>query len=558
VRKVILGALLAAMAALYLVPAAMADAPSGYGFIEVCKSSTVNLPVSGPFQFTVDGQSVTVPTGGCSADMRVPAGHATVVEQSNAYTQVTGISTVPQDALASSNLQSRTSIVNVPAGDISNATTVQYINQRVDGTLEICKSAQEGSGLTGSFTFNITGPMGFSTTQTVPVGACSDSFRVPAGVDQVNEVGSNNTDLVGVSTVPQHALVDSNLAAATTSVAVAAGDDASNETIETFVNSTSRLKICKVAGDYQLNGTVYSFTANGATVQAVAEPYPGACVLVPTPYPGGTIVHVQEGITPGTAVSNINVSDNRAVPNSTDLDSRSVAVKLGFGQTVVTYTNRIAADGLLKVCKNAGSGVALGQPFSFSVGSGSLSVPAGFCEIAGSFPFNSAQNITEAKTAGLMVSSIATNPAQNLLSSSLSAGTAQVLIGHGVTEATFTNAKIGTPVGKPGTGAGTGAGSTPAPVVVPTSIPPITVNPTPVVDGQSHHGQCSVSAKMKRSHGRSWLLLKANGGSCHVMLSEYDGKGHVIKHAERKLNEGHTARVALSRKVHRVRTSIVL
>ena len=584
-KKVILGALLIASFFAVAVQSAMAETVQRTGFIEVCKHSTATDPVTGPFTFTVAGRTVTAPTGGCSADIQVPAGPTIVREASNAYTQVTAIDTIPQGALVSSNLSTRTAVVNVPAGDISTAVTVDYTNQEVFGHLEICKAQALGAGLSGSYTFKVTGPMGFSQTQTVPVGACSDTLRVPAGIDEVDEVGTNNTDVVGISTLPVNALVTKNLAAGTSSVAIAPGNDLPNETIETFVNDSSRLKICKISGARILDGTVYSFTANGATVQAVAEPAPGSCVLVPTPFEGGTRIDIQEGITPGTAVSAISVSDNRDIAGTTNLTNRSVSVRLGSGQTVVSYTNIQEAPDLLKICKNAGQGVTVGQQITYHIGLQSLQVPAGFCEIAGAFPFNSTQTVVETPTAGLSVIGIATDPSTNLVSSNLATGTMQTLIGAPpgeVNEVTFTNATaatppIVTPTGTPTpaasstpvTGTGTGATQS-APTTVPTTTPPVAVTPGPVVEPvrppaptshpTTHRApKCVVIAKLVQTRGGPTLVLRIRGNAavCHVLINELNAHGIVVARVHRTLHHGHDTRINLAHKARRVRTSLM-
>lgn len=558
-------------------PAALAQTT---GYLEVCKHSDSALPVSGNFHYTVDGDiSLTVPTGGCSAVTQVPSGNATVVEDSHPYYEETAASTIPQDSLVSSNLASQTQVVNVVASsDVSTATTLDVTNREVLGTMEVCKSAQAGSGLTGNFTFKVTGPFGFSKTLTVPVGACSASFSVPAGVVEVDEIGANNTDEVSETTVPANDLVTDNLAAGTSQVRVAAGGVA-NETIVTFTNSTSRLKICKIAGTASLDGTVYTFTANGATVTAVAGPAPGNCVLVPTPFPGGTTVNIQEGIVSGTGVTGIAVSDNRQVPGSIDLANRKVSVVLGSGETVVTYTNNAVAAGLLKVCKNAGAGVTVGQMFTFHIGTQTLSVPAGYCAIAGSFPFNSTQTITEDATSGLSVIGEAVDPASEAVSENLASRSIQTLIGATVTEATFTNATTGTAVLPPNTGNGTssatgsGSGTTSAPTTVPVTTPVITPTPTPVVEKVRLKGRaCIVIARIIQApnaglgrvvHGVTIstspvlvLSVRGNASACSVLLSEFNLRGAVIGHMSRVVRHNHTIRIKLNSRVVRVRAVV--
>ena len=559
-------------AAVMVTALIMASAASAQttGYLEICKHADATAPVSGNFHYTVDGTiSVTVPTGGCSPATVVPSGNATVVEDAHPYYAETAASTIPQGALVSSNLVTQTQVVTVPASaDVASAVTLNVTNKEVTGTLEVCKNAATGSGLTGSFSFRVTGPFGFSRDVSVPVGACSQSLTVPAGVVEVNEIGANNTDLVSETTVPANDLVTDNLAAGTSQVRVAAGGVAS-ETIVTFTNSTSRLKVCKIAGTAALNGTVYTFTATVGsvkqTVTAVAGPAPGNCVLVATPFPGGTKVDVQEGIVPGTAVTGIAVSDNRQVPGSINLASRDVLVTLGSGETIVTFTNDQAAPGLLKVCKNAGPGVTVGAIFHFTIGTQTLDVPAGYCAVAGSFPFNSTQTITEAATPGLAVIGEAADPAAELVSENLSLRQLQVQIGAGVTEATFTNATAGTATLPDNSGSGTGNG-TGATNNAPTTVPVSTNSPvpsTPVVEKPVPTARCIVVARLVevRVGGvltpELLLSVRGNAAVCNVLLREFNGRGIVIAHTTRHLRRGHTVLLVLSHRVARVRAVVV-
>ena len=553
------------MAALAVVAGVVAATPAAAnaqavatGYLEICKKSAATDPVSGPFRFSIDGGSpVVVGTGACSAPIQVAAGRHTVVEEDNAWTEVTATRTIPQDRLVSSNRSTRTDVVDVPAGDISTVTTVEYTNAAVFGTLEVCKAAQAGSGFSGSGQFRVTGPMGFSRTLTVPVGACSQSFQVPAG-DQVEitEIGPNAVGLVGVSTVNVGDLLASNLAAGTARVRVRAGG-IGNQTIATFVNSTSRLKICKVAGDPSLNGTVYSFTANDERVSAIAQPAPGSCVLVDKAFEGGTRVNIQEDIVPGTAVTDIDVSNNRAVPGSTSLGDRKVSVILGSGETVVTYTNRPAAPGLLKVCKNAGSGVTVGRVFGFSVNGSGLSVPAGYCAIAGSFPFNSIATVTENSVAGLSVVAGAVFPSGQLVDLNLAQRVIRARIGAGVTEVAFTNATAGS-TSTASIGSSDSA-TTQAPSALPTNNSTLDgTSPMPVVENAAAKGSCRLSAKLRRINGKLVLVLRARGSVrvCNVVVRQMGLHGAVVARKSHKLRTGRTYKIRLSSKAKRVRTTI--
>jgi hypothetical protein len=106
--------------------------------------------------------------------------------------------------------------------------------------------------------------------------------------------------------------------------------------------------------------------------------------------------------------------------------------------------------GLLKVCKVAGPGVAVGTPFTFTassstVSSGPFTVPAGSapggtCVVAPSFPIGSTVTVAEMVPAGHTVASITVAP-PGQGTPNLASGSVDVTIGSGVTEVTFTDKK---------------------------------------------------------------------------------------------------------------------
>jgi hypothetical protein len=108
--------------------------------------------------------------------------------------------------------------------------------------------------------------------------------------------------------------------------------------------------------------------------------------------------------------------------------------------------------GLLKVCKVAGGGVPVGASFTFTVSSstaisGPLTVPAGpapggTCVVGPSFPVGSNVTVVETVPAGHTVTSITVAPPSQLVGMpNFAGGSADVTIGSGVTEVTFTNNK---------------------------------------------------------------------------------------------------------------------
>jgi len=114
-----------------------------------------------------------------------------------------------------------------------------------------------------------------------------------------------------------------------------------------------------------------------------------------------------------------------------------IGITLGYETTM----------GLLKVCKVAGPGVAVGTPYNFTAGSSTFTVPAGpapggTCVVGPSLPLGSTVTVAETVPAGDMVSSIAVAPPGQLVGvPNLGGGSVDVTIGSGVTEVTFTDRK---------------------------------------------------------------------------------------------------------------------
>ena len=136
-------------------------------------------------------------------------------------------------------------------------------------------------------------------------------------------------------------------------------------------------------------------------------------------------------------------------------------------------TTPTAELGQLKVCKVAGTGVALGTLFTFKVGNNNFNVPAGpadsgYCVLAGQYPLNTELTIEEVIPGGYYVSRIEVKP-DHTVSKNTSQGTVTVKIGSGVTEAIFTNKVAGSPTPT----------RTPTSVNTPTPKPTKTASPTP-------------------------------------------------------------------------------
>lgn len=203
---------------------------------------------------------------------------------------------------------------------------------------------------------------------------------------------------------------------------------------------TGYVEICKEASGPNVGG-VFRFTVGGITTDVPV----GACSPA-VEVPAGTVT-VTEAERPGISVSGIRtLPDSRLV--SADLANRLARIRVVAGdvstQTAVTFTN-LAEIALLKICKVAGDGVAVGTSFSFTAGTVGVTVPAGpppggSCSVAGWFPVATYVAITESIPAGNEVSAIAVAPADRIVgSANLVGGSVIVRIATGVTEATFTN-----------------------------------------------------------------------------------------------------------------------
>jgi hypothetical protein len=117
----------------------------------------------------------------------------------------------------------------------------------------------------------------------------------------------------------------------------------------------------------------------------------------------------------------------------------------GIG-TTLGYT---ASTGLLKICKVAGPGIAVGTPFTFTAGGNTVGPvpagppPGGTCVLGPSFPVGSTITVAETPipTGDTVSNIVVAPPGQSTIH--LGAGSVDVTIGTGVTEVTFTDKRTG-------------------------------------------------------------------------------------------------------------------
>lgn len=109
-------------------------------------------------------------------------------------------------------------------------------------------------------------------------------------------------------------------------------------------------------------------------------------------------------------------------------------------------------DGILKVCKVAGSGIANFLPYTFTANGGpAVTVPSGpspggYCNILGAFPPGTIVTVQENASVGSAAALIGVEPVARLVAGSkdVAGRKVKVKIGSGVTEVTFTNRAVKT------------------------------------------------------------------------------------------------------------------
>jgi hypothetical protein len=389
---------------LSLVPslAAASVDPGRGGYIEICKAFTAgsaNTPsYQGTFTYRIrDGDmrstvSINALQGGaqvCTSPIAVPAGTATVAEVAAPWFSVANISATQGDpgtvtpSLTAPGVATLTVSPAPSAGDESLTTTVQYTNDPVTGIVEVCKQADSNSAsLNGTYTFNITSEdpginvfdsaaggydLPWSTTASATISTaglgCSGPIVVPAGTVQTVEPGTTYVTAITAWSNGSDELVAPapDLALGTAYEGVSAGDT-TNQTVVTYTDALSTVKLCKAWTGSSAPTTSFPFmlSSSGAAgptaVTGTAGLTAGTCQIVGT-VRAGTQVNITEGVVPGTKVASISASPTSnsqgispIVPGSLSDPNRTVSVIAGAGETTVTYTDELADPGTLKIC----------------------------------------------------------------------------------------------------------------------------------------------------------------------------------------------------------------
>uniref|UniRef100_Q020Y1 Conserved repeat domain n=1 Tax=Solibacter usitatus (strain Ellin6076) TaxID=234267 RepID=Q020Y1_SOLUE len=330
-----------------------------HGVLEVCKDLAPGPGVSGVFQFTVSSSlysstanPLVVPGGACSGPVLVQAGAVTITELPAAGSQLVAVQTLPLDRLMSTNLPGGIAVVNVLAGDVGSQTVARFTNSPASGQLKLCKIG--GTGVTQGQNFNISVN---GVAYAVPAGPASQGgFCILAGAFPVglpvtvteNPSPTAAYQLINITVNPPGASSQPpNLATGTVLLTTGPGfTEVTYTNIAPTNGNTGQIKICKVAGDQKVAGTMFKFdlsvAGSGQTYPSVfvpAGPAPGGyCVIEPGTFPIGTHVTLTEAPQTGTRVTAIVVSPTAGTPCAVP-GTNCVVASVGSGFTDVTFTN---------------------------------------------------------------------------------------------------------------------------------------------------------------------------------------------------------------------------
>lgn len=415
--------------------------------LKVCQWSRTPQYQGSQFSFTINQSTVTAVAGssastaGCSAALPFqPGSKVQVVESVPTIGNASGatIAKVADVRVGGSATLSgwKSPQAKVTVGIGVNTITFEDepLSPPQTGYVEICKGAgDEFISSTTPFAFTVTDRTNVSQTEQVFAGQCSGPISVLAGNVGIAETPTPNTQVSGISTLPDPAALGAtNLANGTATVVVPVSASTSGEVMVTYVNSTitEPLKVCKflAAGSTMLAGQTFTFNVTGSagetfTVPVVASASPnGSCRNVTYAYanfplggrspsasaqfPLGSTVSVTESL-----ASYPNVSGDGNPPGQDDTQQGTIVA----GINSIDFTNQ--ALGQLQICKYLQTGDDVlfqnNEPvFGFTVTgvSGTVQVAASKCSQSILVPAGTV-TVTESSTPGFgFVSSTASGP----------------------------------------------------------------------------------------------------------------------------------------------------
>ena len=154
----------------YVVYSQACPNPDNNGYVEICKQSNPNYPVTGTFDFMAtapffNSGTIQVPVGECSGPVEVPSGQVTVTETPTIGDLVSDVTACSYNEfgecvpdLISWTLPDLYATVPVATGGVSSETLTTFTNYAAfPGQLKVCKIAGLGTPVGTEFTFTVTG-----------------------------------------------------------------------------------------------------------------------------------------------------------------------------------------------------------------------------------------------------------------------------------------------------------------------------------------------------------------------------------------------------------------
>ncbi len=341
--------------------------PAGgnYGSLKVCKLTETPAYLGRSFSFSVNGGPIVSTEANDAFDD--PANYTcrilgtfqvgsvvNVHEQIPAGSEVQWIDTDPGENLLDFNTASGDATIQIAAG----MTIVYYDNEPAPpagtGWLEVCKNVLwSDPDVWGAFDFTVTDAAGVTHELTVLAGQCSEPIQVAAGVNEIAEHATANTELRDVEAFPWDRLLTVNEINRTATVEVPVSDSSNDETQVHFTNKALRgqLKVCKAlgAGSADLIGESFYFSISegdeaydGVWITAAASTQ---CKIVGF-FPLGSVVDVQE--TCGRILPMEQPNGDNHCNEFIDVSGEG-EITIAPGVNTKTITN--TAKGLLEVCK---------------------------------------------------------------------------------------------------------------------------------------------------------------------------------------------------------------
>jgi hypothetical protein len=206
---------------------------------------------------------------------------------------------------------------------------------------------------------------------------------------------------------------------------------------------TGFVQVCKAGASTAVTGS-FQFTVSGVSAP-VTVPVGGCSAPIKVNHGTATVTEVaRSGFTLAAVTA---TPDGRLV--SANLATRKATVKVNAGnetsRTVVTFTNKVTPPppptGTLRVCKVAGTGVAAGTAFGFTVGTTKTTVKAGACSAPLTLPVGNV-TVKETPLKGYGLGAVAVTGVGTLVSSDLVSGSAVVKVAVGATDVSFTNKAV--------------------------------------------------------------------------------------------------------------------